>query len=769
MAPALGGATQLWAKGVLLLAMAAVFITTPPAVSLGRAWNVIFLALGGLALAAFLPAGLIAGPESRRMLIEKFGLRLPWTLSAQPWLGVEACCLYFAGLAWAYFLIAYRWGAPDRERAVRFYCIGVTALACVSMASYAAGIRVPFWSTVGNSPINFGFFPNRNETANVLALAAILMMALAYESCKRHGNRGVLWFIPILLTCVALAFDQSRAGVVVFFGGAAAWTLWMLLSTRSKMTGTLCLAGLVLVLAAFLLFGGETLRRFQGEPQPDGPGVRTDRVSLQSDALALTSQAPLLGQGIGNFEYLFPLYREKSAGQSRALHPESDLLWVAAEMGWPAALLLLIGAALWADQCRPFGAQTDRRLRAAAAVCGVAFLVHGLVDVPGHRAGTVWPALFLCSIALHPGRRLEGKPWAAPLFRGIGVVVALVGAWWVVSSQSAVLDTVAPTSCTLMRLKARSDAALHARDYPGVIAANTEALRIAPLDWRLYFQRAVAGAVSGRSAAEAEKDFAVARFLSPHWAESCFLEGELWLALGRAGQAFDAWKEALRRAGTGGSVSLFRRMLADAPLNEPVRVDLEELARANRQYFMVFLQFARPIECDLLIGDLLAQDAQLRSLTPPEKRSLFAAWFERGDRSLLISRLQAYPDWMEAGWSCLARDYAEKKKFQEAYEVAMRYTPAPPMLKSSPAEEVEEMEHNFTLHPDDVDLGMSLHFALRKLGRNDEALTLLLELAKIPGHPPYVLFLESQIYAERQEWEKAWLARLEYSPLTVDD
>ena len=57
--------------------------------------------------------------------------------------------------------------------------------------------------------------------------------------------------------------------------------------------------------------------------------------------LALAAQAPILGNGLGNFEYLFPIFREKSARKNFALHPESDWLWAASELGWPSTILIL--------------------------------------------------------------------------------------------------------------------------------------------------------------------------------------------------------------------------------------------------------------------------------------------------------------------------------------------------------------------------------------------------------------------------------------------
>jgi hypothetical protein len=763
----MGGATQLWAQGVLLLAVAVAFIWYAPRRSLGRYWNLIFIGLAAVALPEFLPARCFVPPGWRQVLTGQFALRLPLTLSAQPWLSAQACLLYFAGLGWAYYLLAHSWTISDRQKAVRFYGLGITALAAVCLAAYLGHFKVPFWPAVGNSPINFGFFPNRNQTANVLALGAVMMTAVTYETFeRRQSKRGVFWLAAILITCLALVIDYSRAGVVLFFGGAAAWVAWTIPTSRSKRISTLCLAGVVLMLAAFLLYGGDTLKRFQPEPSDNALNWSDFRFSIQEDAVALAAQSPVLGQGLGNFEFLFPIYREKSAAQNRALHPESDWLWVAAELGWPAAILLLVGVAYWLPQCFPFERKTDRRLRSAAAVCGVAFALHGLADVSGHRAGAIWPALFFASLALHPKRRLKENAWVSPVFRCLGVLLALAGLWWLVSSFSVALDKVAPTSSTVARLRSQSDQSLAARDYPRVIATTTEALAITPLDWRLYFQRAVANAVSHSSTPKARSDFALARYLVPQWAESCFVEGEMWLALGDPDSGLDAWKEALRRAGDE-SPHLYDRMLADRPLNYSVREGLEDMARGNPEYWLVFLRYASPLECDLQIGGMLADDPALLSLTPEQRRSLFATWYERGNRPLLISNLLAYPAWLSQGWMWVAQDYVQQKLYRDAYELAMRYTPRPPMPHITSDAPINELERNFFFHSDEFQYGIDLFLAQQKLGRTADALATLQALDKIPGRPSYILYLEAEIYAEQKQWEQAWDARVKYGPLSA--
>src|SRR5205823_1580794 len=106
--------------------------------------------------------------------------------------------------------------------------------------------------------------------------------------------------------------------------------------------------------------------------------------------------------GLGNFRALFSSQRQFFISTTESIHPESDWFWIAIEMGAVAFILLLTAIAIWLRNCFPLQPGTRRSIRVAAIICGILFVLHGFLDVPGHRVGSLWPALFLCSIAAHP-------------------------------------------------------------------------------------------------------------------------------------------------------------------------------------------------------------------------------------------------------------------------------------------------------------------------------------------------------------------------------
>jgi O-antigen ligase/tetratricopeptide (TPR) repeat protein len=759
LAPALGGSTQLWAQAALLLALAILLIVAPPRRSPGPIWITLFLAIGALSLTAFLPAQWLPVPAWRQHLNAKHEVSLPDTASPQPWLSAEAACLLFGGIILATYLLTQTWDDKSRRRALTIYAIGVLVIATAALVSHFTHHKVPFWPQTLNSSTNFGFFPNRNQTANVLALAGIVATALAYEAFERRPRTGWAWLAALIVIGTALVINYSRAGIILFALGIVGWILVAFAFSTSRKSLSLGLAGVAVLLALFFLFGGETLHRFQLQVRAPASDFR---IPIQADALRLSTTAPWFGQGLGNFEPVFALHRSASAAPNRALHPESDWLWFAVEMGWPATLLLLAAFLLWLKACFPFSAGSDRPLRSAALFCGLTFALHSLIDVSGHRLGAAWPALFLASLALHPDRRLVPRPWVASAFRILGGLLIAISAWWFASLFSESVRHAAPTSPVLASLVQRIERQSSQGEFAQALETADSALRIAPLDWRIYYQRGVARLGTDSLPWVSARDFLTARHLEPRWAESCFGEGRLWLSIGQPELAIDAWTEALRRSGRD-ALSLYTQMLAATRSEFKVRHALEDMARHDRDYLLAFLQFAGRLECELEIGHLLDTDPTLQSLSFDQRQTLFVVWFERGDRELLFTRLRENPAWLAAGWPWLVRGYAQGGQFDQAYQLARQFSAPPPLPTVSPRQPLPDLEEQFRIHPDNFQDGLELYSAQRDAGKISEAVATLVALQAIPGHPAYLSFLEAGLRADLQQWEDAWNAWHRYA------
>lgn len=754
LAPILGGSTELWAQATLCLGCGLLLLVSPPRRSLGRLPDISFVALLLLAATVFLPAIWFPSDELHAAF-SKLGTPLPGTRSAQPWLSFQAACLFLLGLSWAYHLLSFNWERRPRIQCWIIYSTVILGLAATLAFANAFHARIPFWPDVRE----FGFFPNRNQTSNVLALGGIMIYGAMLQSFRQNTRMSWPWLLSLGLICWALVLNYSRSGILLFFGGALACHLAWLKTSKWRQRALITLGGLVIILALFIAVGGETLARLSGSlflPFEDA------RMGIYRDAIAFLGQIPFFGIGLGNFGAVFVTYRQSSLAQNTVIHPESDWLWSAIELGWLAPLLILILFAWWIRKTLPFEPGTSRLLRIAAMICGCAFALHGFLDVSGHRLGSVFPALFLAGTAVHPVARFEPSRVVTFVFRLIGLVLVGVGIWWFASIAGA---RTWPTSVELDRLTGQVQTAIDKSDFAGARQLASQGLRIAPLDWPLYYKRGTAEAALFFSKTKAKQDFATARFLLPHWPELCFQEGKIWLAVGEPDFAFEAWAEALRRSpekASGLYMQMFNMIKADVNMLDRWR----DLARADKNLVILFLENAGRLEFSLELERLLAEDRQqtgprkhsdLRSFSPAQLRALFSAWLEKGDKAELIEILQQNPEWQKIGWRELARAYADREEFKLGCETVRAFSTIE-LPQPHPLKPLEKARARFLLNRTDIDAGLDVYYAQLHQGDIDNAIVTIRELAAIPNGPKYLSYLEAQSWIEKQDWRRAWQA-----------
>lgn len=757
LALALGGSTELWAQAVIALLVAVQILLYPPRVALGILPTGLLLVFMGLALAAFLPAEWGLLPEWRRHLAMDLHAPLGDLRTPQPWLTLQACGLLLIGLVWTYYLFAQEWSPAERSQTLRLFAAGVILLGAFAVVAYRTGYRVPGWTQEENR----GWFPNRNQTADVLALAGIITYVVGFKRLEKKEWSGILWFAGLAVLGGALVVSYSRSGVLMIFCGIGFWHLGSLFRPHGGKKMALGAAAILLLLSLFLLFGGTTLERFLDVAEPVNVSESDYRVLIQVDALRVSMHAPVLGVGLGNFEPIFTSMRVDSADQNRTLHPESDWLWMAVEMGWLAPLLAAAGVSWWLRQCLPVVLKSGEALRLAAMMATLMFVAHSFVDVSGHRLGSFLVGILMAALSLSPFRRITSRRWISPLFRGLALIVGLVGTWWLASFYSdqvpSTTMTLPPTTATLERLRGRVDLAASQGKLASMGEAASAALDLAPLDWTFYFRRASAEAFRNGAATQASDDFACARYLEPNWIDLCLNEGEVWLAADAPDPCLDAWREALRRAGTDGTAT-YATMLSLSQNNSVVHAGLADFADQNIDYLITFLNYATPDEEEVALKKLLARDPTLHLLGSDQQRKLFTAWYLHGNQDELAHGLLTNVDWQVSGWRFLADYMAQKQDFELATMTALRHL-APPTLPPSPSEQpLSVMESHFDNHPDDMAEGLMLCQAQIEAGRLDETLHTISVLEKNPDCPGYIFYFEAQVYVKKKQWDSAWEA-----------
>lgn len=756
LAPALGGATQLWAQALLTLCCVSVIMLSPPRHLPPRPVLWAFLGLLLLLGVSFLPASWFGTLPWRQAVTPPVGIDLPFTLSPQPRLTLEKGLLLGTGLLWLAYLVTREW-TLRRRFLLSIYAGGVALLAGTALLCLIFDWLPPFWQPYRGK---FGFFPNRNQTANVMALGGILTLALAFHEFARRRDMRFIWTAAYLLIGVALVLDGSRSGILLFLGGSLIWVNWTGWGRQEMKFLSLGSSVVLLALTLFCIYGGKTLDRLSQLPEEnDG------RILIQSDALRLLQDASWHGVGLGNFSPLFTHYRRAYFAQNRAVHPESDWLWLGIEMGWISLALVLFGLGYWLVKHFPRPSDSDFKFRAALLVCVLGFLMHGLVDVSGHRMGSVFPALLFLGLlpsqsAAASGRVVPALAWTSPVawgYRSLCGVYAVIALWWLLSGLP--LNTPV-TTASLLRLKARIKDAQAFQADAQVDRLAAQGLRYAPLDWELYFSRALSGLRISEDPMRPFSDFRRALHLEPNVADLPFVEGVAWL-LRQPRLSLGPWREALRRTEltdkTGGAkINLYARMLTVAEPYTVIRDDVRALALDDHRLMLHFMKVANREEFLIELQRMLMEDPELKTLNPAERELLFSVWARKGDREELEQQIQAHPDWLQSGWFWLAANQARREEYQSACEMAQRLAAPPTLPPVNVQKPLSELRMGFLMLSNDVSIGYALFQAELRAGQTNDALHVLQRVTAQRSCPLYFHYLEARLWMERGDWPKAW-------------
>src|SRR5205814_8754044 len=416
-------------------------------------------------------------------------------------------------------------------------------------------------------------------------------------------------------------------------------------------------------------------------------------------------------------EPIFAICRDASLGVARALHPESDWLWLWTELGWPAVVLVIVGVALIASRVFPLRAGTNQRYRLAALISAILFAIDGLVDVSGHQMGTAFAAVFLLGLSAHRPLSLKKNRWMSILFRFVGLVLLAAGLSLVVAARG---EKLLPGSVGVSSAKQLSAVADNGRDFSETIALTTRALGWAPLDWQLYLTRAIAE-VELKQPTNAVDDFRRARFLEPIGYEVPLTEGNAWLPY-RPMLAVTAWREALRRAGPL-RPEVYASMLSSASLGNPeVGRILEAIGLSEHDLVLPYLSRISGAPFNRALAQLLRDDPNLQSFSETEKLALFAFWSERGDPEEISRAVEQHPDWLRYAWLGMAKYKASKNDFRGAYELIQRYGEPVALPGVSTNFSLQDLEKRFHAMPDNYGIGYELYRAQMQNGRVDDAL-----------------------------------------------
>jgi tetratricopeptide (TPR) repeat protein len=750
----LGGATQKWSEGIVAALFGLILLVHPPRFSLGRTINIILLALLAGVATAFLPANWFLQPAWRVAIVEDFGINLPGTLSPQPWITLGCFLSFLAGLSWLYYVSTLDLDLRDVRAQMRTFAFGVVALTALCIALRGGHTALPFW----HNERGFGPFPNRNQTANLFGLTAVIVLACGQEDIRHGRKRWIFWLIALAVLIAGIVLDFSRAGVLLLVAGSGLWLGAFALRKGSAARLALGASVILVLLTVLLLFGGQTFERFN--LRAGDTGVANDlRWAIFRDALHLIGASPWCGIGLGNFDEVFAVFRDVSLTSARTIHPESDWFWLWAEAGWPAVVLIVAGIILFVWRVFPLREGTNQRFRLAALIAALLFALHGIVDVSGHRIGTAFAVLFLLGLALRRPAELRGSVVVPVVFRFLGLMFLVAGITWVFATR---YEKPLPGAVGVENEMRLATAANQGRNFTETIQRTSRALGWAPLRWQIYFLRALGKIGARLPVNEAADDFRRARFLEPNVYQVPYEEGNAWLSANQPVMALTAWREALRRAGPQ-RAGIYRAMRMTASISSPRAYQgLEEFGMARHDLALIFLEVGGGAPFMSALHRFLDHDPTLQTMSSEEKVTFFKYWADRGDAAELVRAVEAHPDWMPFAWRGVASYQAAQKNFRAAIEMASQYGEKPALPPAAENMSIEQLRQALHGSPDNYGLGFQLYREQMRQGLVDEALITVRHFTELPGSPRYFHFLEAEAWAAKQDWERAWAARKKF-------
>lgn len=745
----LGGSHNNVVLGTALILPGIALLIKPPTSGLGKLGDIGVLGLLACLLLAFLPQFYWPTADWRVDAVEAFGIQLPAVLSIQPRISFEAWIMAVAGFAWLYAALQWRVNLPGRRRLFFWLSILLAATAGIVVWGNLVGARYPG----AESATAFSFFPNRNQTANFLALGGVATFAYAMEGIRTRALKPLIG-VPATALCLAgLVLGVSRAGVALYFIGVG---LWFLLSLRAHSMPRFFKIGFPVIVVALSLVvssNQQTVQRIISFVSSDSEMRDDFRLKIYEDASKMVMDAPLTGFGLGNFPAIFPQYREASANHQRVVHPESDFFWIATEGGLIAVGFLGLILFAYARLCRGFSQGMSASFRVLALAAVLIFLIHGLVDVPGHRPGTAYFAILFAALAL-PNRELPVTSLPPVFWRALGCGLLFVGLAW---SLTGAFRLPWHSSLRMSQFEEAIRTHVDVADFKQARALVDDWIALRPLDWRAYFQRAQLTLADSGSRSEAAADFRRARFVEPIIGVVSFEEGKVWLPYDAA-RAVSAWRLTLFRE-LEGKDRYFRRMLGYAK-NSPE--NMERMARLSEidPYYRAYL--LRYIAGDELMREIsieLAKDPGLSDFSREQRTGIVRNWVKRGDLDSAADFMAEHGDSLENMWWLWSLLHKGRTDYIKAVDTIRASVEVPGIPEVQLDEAVmARLMREYAVAPNDIVKGTALLHVYLKEEAYEKALPILDRLLESHKPPSYLYYWRAECLYHVEDYIESWFA-----------
>lgn len=276
--------------------------------------------------------------------------------------------------------------------------------AIYGFADFMAGGKSIFWNEriISGHRVS-GTFINKNHFAGLLEMIVPVTLGLCMTAVPKRiilgGNlkvravevisstwlhRQILLGIVVVLMTMAIFFSLSRAGMTATVGAWIPFFLLMGLTTGSR---RFTLTAVLLILAFLCVFfsadSGFVVDRVEETAMGESISWNA-RLDIWRSCMALISDFPLLGTGLGTFKEAFERYQSSLFGDKYVAFAHNDWLQIVCETGFLGGAAVIVGIVLlFLRLSRRTLERRDTFCRwiATGALAGcLAILIHSLFD-----------------------------------------------------------------------------------------------------------------------------------------------------------------------------------------------------------------------------------------------------------------------------------------------------------------------------------------------------------------------------------------------------
>ena len=173
----LGGGEHVFALGFALVLPGVALLLQPPQRSLGKWIDIGIIGILGTMLCAFVPLFYWYEPAWRTAAIGVLGIELPAVLTVHPWISFEALLSAIAGFSWLYAAGNWKVNFEGRSRIYFAVSCAISLFATIVILGNLYDWRYPG----ANNLTAFSFFPNRNQTADFIAIGGVLAFGYSMD------------------------------------------------------------------------------------------------------------------------------------------------------------------------------------------------------------------------------------------------------------------------------------------------------------------------------------------------------------------------------------------------------------------------------------------------------------------------------------------------------------------------------------------------------------------------------------------------------------